>query len=107
MTFSSFLNTCVCLPYLMIGVAQQTVPLNIGPPEPWREKSNDTGEAPFYMSTGADIEATMPKLLHWEYYTEPRIQELASKERAEPWFCRRVKDFVYRCRDLRSQSRVC
>ncbi|KAI3879332.1 hypothetical protein MKX03_031801 [Papaver bracteatum] len=38
---------------------------------------------------------------------ESRNQKLAAKERAEPGFCRRVEDFVYRCRDLRSQSRVC
>ncbi|XP_052210736.1 nuclear pore complex protein NUP98A-like [Diospyros lotus] len=36
----------------------------------------------------------MPKLRHSDYYTEPRIQELAAKERADPGFCRRVKDFV-------------
>lgn len=36
----------------------------------------------------------MPKLRHADYYTEPRVQELAAKERAEPGFCRRVKDFV-------------
>ncbi|KAI3859865.1 hypothetical protein MKW92_038182 [Papaver armeniacum] len=65
------------------------------------------GEAAIIYEHGAYIEALMPKLLHSEYYTEPRIQELASKERAEPGFYRRVKDFVYRCRDLRSQSRVC
>lgn len=43
---------------------------------------------------GADIEALMPKLHGSDYYTLPRIQELAAKERAEPGFCRRVKDFV-------------
>lgn len=43
---------------------------------------------------GADIEALMPKLRHSDYYTEPRIQELAAKERAEPGYCRHVKDFV-------------
>ncbi|XP_072974682.1 nuclear pore complex protein NUP98A isoform X2 [Typha angustifolia] len=43
---------------------------------------------------GADVEALMPKLRHADYYTEPRIQELAAKERAEPGFCRHVKDFV-------------
>ncbi|KAA8526050.1 hypothetical protein F0562_007850 [Nyssa sinensis] len=36
----------------------------------------------------------MPKLRHSDYYTEPRIQELAAKERAEPGFCRHVRDFV-------------
>ncbi|KAL7001609.1 Nuclear pore complex protein nup98a [Sarracenia purpurea var. burkii] len=36
----------------------------------------------------------MPRLRRSDYYTEPQIQELAAKERAEPGFCCRVKDFV-------------
>ncbi|KAF6163465.1 hypothetical protein GIB67_029314 [Kingdonia uniflora] len=52
------------------------------------------GEAAIVYEHGADIEALMPKLRHSDYYTEPRIQELAAKERAEPGFCRRVKEFV-------------
>ncbi|KAL2458326.1 Nuclear pore complex protein [Forsythia ovata] len=52
------------------------------------------GEAAIVFEHGADIEALMPKLRHSDYYTEPRIQELAAKERAEPGFCRHVKDFV-------------
>ncbi|GMH30222.1 hypothetical protein Nepgr_032065 [Nepenthes gracilis] len=52
------------------------------------------GEAAIVYEHGADIEAMMPKLWHSDYYTEPRIQELAAKERAEPGYCRRVKDFV-------------
>jgi hypothetical protein len=36
----------------------------------------------------------MPILHHSDYFTEPRIQELAAKERAEPGYCRRVVDFV-------------
>uniref|UniRef100_A0A5B7B6E7 Nucleoporin autopeptidase n=1 Tax=Davidia involucrata TaxID=16924 RepID=A0A5B7B6E7_DAVIN len=52
------------------------------------------GEAAIVYEHGADIEAQMPKLRHSDYYTEPRIQELAAKERAEPGFCRHVKDFV-------------
>ncbi|XP_076951128.1 nuclear pore complex protein NUP98A-like [Bidens hawaiensis] len=52
------------------------------------------GEAAIVYEHGADIETLMPKLRHSDYYTEPRIQELAAKERAEPGFCRRVKDFV-------------
>ncbi|KAI4368002.1 hypothetical protein MLD38_016619 [Melastoma candidum] len=52
------------------------------------------GEAAIAYEHGADIEALMPKLRHSDYYTEPRIQELAAKERAEPGFCRRVPDFV-------------
>lgn len=52
------------------------------------------GEAAIVYEHGADIEAMMPKLRHSDYYTEPRIQELAAKERAEPGFCKHVKDFV-------------
>ncbi|CAN4114551.1 unnamed protein product [Withania somnifera] len=52
------------------------------------------GEAAIVYEHGADIEALMPNLCYSDYYTEPRIQELAAKERAEPGFCRRVKDFV-------------
>ncbi|XP_051120462.1 nuclear pore complex protein NUP98A [Andrographis paniculata] len=52
------------------------------------------GEAAIVYEHGADIEALMPKLRHSDYYTEPRIQELAAKERAEPGFCRHVRDFV-------------
>ncbi|CAH8256461.1 unnamed protein product [Arabidopsis lyrata] len=44
--------------------------------------------------SGADIESLMPKLHHSEYFTEPRIPELAAKERVEPGYCKRVKDFV-------------
>ncbi|KAH6792597.1 Nucleoporin autopeptidase [Perilla frutescens var. hirtella] len=52
------------------------------------------GEAAIVYEHGAGIEALMPKLRHSDYYTEPRIQELAAKERAEPGYCRHVKDFV-------------
>ncbi|KAL3613753.1 hypothetical protein CASFOL_041827 [Castilleja foliolosa] len=52
------------------------------------------GEAAIVYEHGADIEALMPKLRHSDYFTEPRIQKLASQERAEPGFCRHVKDFV-------------
>ncbi|KAI3966146.1 hypothetical protein MKW92_043438 [Papaver armeniacum] len=41
-----------------------------------------------------DIETLMPKLCYPDYYTEPQIQELAAKERAEPGFSCRVKDFT-------------
>ncbi|XP_011038042.1 PREDICTED: nuclear pore complex protein NUP98A-like isoform X3 [Populus euphratica] len=52
------------------------------------------GEAAIVYEHGADIEALMPKLRRSDYFTEPRIQELAAKERARPGFCRHVKDFV-------------
>ncbi|GLT64670.1 hypothetical protein SLA2020_371480 [Shorea laevis] len=52
------------------------------------------GEAAIVFEHGADIEALMPKLRRSDYYTEPRIQELAAKERGEPGYCRHVKDFV-------------
>ncbi|GFZ18294.1 nucleoporin autopeptidase [Actinidia rufa] len=52
------------------------------------------GEAAIVYEHGADIEALMPKLRHSDYYTQPRIQELAAMERAQPGFFRHVKDFV-------------
>ncbi|KAJ6887231.1 nuclear pore complex protein NUP98A isoform X2 [Populus alba x Populus x berolinensis] len=52
------------------------------------------GEAAIVYEHGADIEALMPKLRRSDYFTEPRIQELAAKERAKPGFCCHVKDFV-------------
>ncbi|XP_059070259.1 nuclear pore complex protein NUP98B-like [Cryptomeria japonica] len=52
------------------------------------------GEAAVFCAHGANIEALMPKLGHSDYYTEPKIQELAAKERAEPGYCQRAKDFV-------------
>ncbi|KAJ7532285.1 hypothetical protein O6H91_14G081000 [Diphasiastrum complanatum] len=57
------------------------------------------GEAAIAYEHGADIEALMPKLRHSDYYTEPRIQELAAKERAMPGYCRRVINFVVGRRD--------
>ncbi|KAF3794417.1 Nuclear pore complex protein, partial [Nymphaea thermarum] len=52
------------------------------------------GEAAIVFEYGARIEALMPKLRHADYYTEPKIQELASRERDEPGYCKHVKDFV-------------
>ncbi|KAL5981739.1 hypothetical protein ACLOJK_015802 [Asimina triloba] len=51
-------------------------------------------ESAIVCEFGADIEALMPKLRHSDYYTEPQIQELAAKERAEPGSRCRVKNFV-------------
>lgn len=42
----------------------------------------------------ADVEAILPKLQCPDYYIKPPVEELAAKERAEPGFCRRVKEFV-------------
>src|ERR1044072_8604748 len=52
------------------------------------------GEAAFVYEHGADVEALLPKLRRSDYYTVPRINELAARERAEPGFCSHVKDFV-------------
>ncbi|XP_020573490.1 nuclear pore complex protein NUP98A isoform X2 [Phalaenopsis equestris] len=56
--------------------------------------SRRASEAAISYEHGADIEALMPKLSLDNYFCEPSIPELAAKERAEPGFCRRVKDFV-------------
>ncbi|KAG2267806.1 hypothetical protein Bca52824_062361 [Brassica carinata] len=52
------------------------------------------GEAAVVHEHSADIEALMPKLRQSDYFTEPSIRELAAKERANPGYCRRVRDFV-------------
>lgn len=41
-----------------------------------------------------DVEASMPRLSNSDYYTKPPIPELVANERAEPGFCRHVKNFV-------------
>ncbi|XP_026408908.1 nuclear pore complex protein NUP98A-like [Papaver somniferum] len=64
------------------------------------ENSNDKERT--VNENGADIEALMPKLHYCDYYTEPEIQELAAKERAEPGFCGKVKDFIVGRHGLRS-----
>ncbi|CAN6467465.1 unnamed protein product [Victoria cruziana] len=52
------------------------------------------GEAAIVFEYGARIEALMPKLRHADYYTHPKIQELASREKDEPGYCKHVVDFV-------------
>lgn len=42
----------------------------------------------------AEIESLLPKLHHAEYFTEPRIPELAAKEKANHGYTGRVRDFV-------------
>ena len=59
-----------------------------------RATGHEAGEAAILEEHVADIQALMPLLRRSDYYTEPGIQELASKERAEPGFCRHAKDFV-------------
>ncbi|KAI6706919.1 hypothetical protein NL676_009881 [Syzygium grande] len=55
---------------------------------------NGAGESAIGYDCGAGIETLMPKLCQPDYYTEPHVKELAAKERTEPGFCCRVKDFV-------------
>lgn len=43
---------------------------------------------------GTSVERLLPKLPQEDYFTEPSLEELAAKERGEPGYCSRVKDFV-------------
>ncbi|CAL5031340.1 unnamed protein product [Urochloa decumbens] len=43
---------------------------------------------------GTSVECLLPKLPLADYFTEPSLEELAAKERGEPGYCSRVKDFV-------------
>ncbi|KAF8762723.1 hypothetical protein HU200_009259 [Digitaria exilis] len=40
------------------------------------------------------VERLLPKLPEADYFTEPSLEELAAKERGEPGYCGRLKDFV-------------
>lgn len=54
-----------------------------------------SGEGAVVVSENVvDVESCLPKLNHAEYYTEPTIQELAAREREDPGYCSRVRDFV-------------
>ncbi|KAH7867362.1 hypothetical protein Vadar_032493 [Vaccinium darrowii] len=46
------------------------------------------------MEQATDVEASMPRLSHSDYYTKPQIHELVANERAEPGFCCHVKNFL-------------
>ncbi|TVU44055.1 hypothetical protein EJB05_03482 [Eragrostis curvula] len=43
---------------------------------------------------GASVGSLMPKLPDADYFTEPSLEELAAKERAEPGYCSHVRDFI-------------
>nr|CAB3451274.1 unnamed protein product [Digitaria exilis] len=43
---------------------------------------------------GTSVERLLPKLPQADYFTEPSLEELAAKERGEPGYCNRLKDFV-------------
>ncbi|CAA7047457.1 unnamed protein product [Microthlaspi erraticum] len=63
------------------------------PPVKANQKQNKNGGNSSSPSV-AEVESVMPKLHHAEYFTEPRIQELSAKEKVNPGYCGRVKDFV-------------
>ncbi|XAR52774.1 hypothetical protein NMG60_11021026 [Bertholletia excelsa] len=54
----------------------------------------EADEAASQEEQETDIKALLPQLRRSGYYTEPQIQELGIKEKADPGFCSRVKDFV-------------
>ena len=45
-------------------------------------------------ANGSSVKKLIPKLSQADYFTEPSLEELAAKERAEPGYCSRVRDFV-------------
>ncbi|XP_035830571.1 nuclear pore complex protein NUP98A isoform X3 [Helianthus annuus] len=57
----------------------------------YENQRDDPTEEKQLFTTVLDVPA---KLQQPDYYTHPQISELEAKERAEPGFCRRVKDFV-------------
>ncbi|TVU19575.1 hypothetical protein EJB05_35731, partial [Eragrostis curvula] len=63
-------------------------------PSPVENGNHHEPEAKIRHRNGASVERLMPKLPHTDYFTEPGLEELAAKERAEPGYCSRVIDFV-------------
>ncbi|KAM0040550.1 putative peptidase S59, nucleoporin, nucleoporin peptidase S59 [Helianthus debilis subsp. tardiflorus] len=57
----------------------------------YENQRDDPTEEKQLFTTILDVPA---KLQQPDYYTHPQISEIEAKERAEPGFCRRVKDFV-------------
>jgi nuclear pore complex protein Nup98-Nup96 len=51
-------------------------------------------EAEARYVNGSSVDKLMPKLSQADYFMEPSLEELAAKERAEPGYCCRVRDFV-------------
>lgn len=66
----------------------ETAVQNKTPVKSLREANGST------TSNKAGTSLRLPKLTREDYYTVPRISELEKRERAEPGYCRRVKDFV-------------
>lgn len=67
-----------------------------------KESSFRASHSSVVFKHGKEIDVLLPKLQHADYYTIPSIEELAAKERAEPGFCRSVKDFVVGRREFGS-----
>jgi Nucleoporin autopeptidase len=107
-TLQFFLLICYLLLLLLVcmltlGVAGADCDLNLdendenAPPPSTGDCNHSTQkglQAAIVYEHGAEIEALMPKLRHADYYTEPRIQDLAARERADLGFCSRVPGFV-------------
>jgi nuclear pore complex protein Nup98-Nup96 len=58
------------------------------------DHASNKPEAGAQHVNGSSVEKLMPKLSQADYFMEPSREELAAKERAEPGYCRRVRDFV-------------
>ncbi|XP_062197163.1 nuclear pore complex protein NUP98A-like isoform X2 [Phragmites australis] len=63
-------------------------------PSPVENGNHREPKAVTRHGNGTSVERLMPKLPHADYFTEPSLEELAAKERAEPGYCCRVRDFV-------------
>jgi nuclear pore complex protein Nup98-Nup96 len=64
--------------------------------QPMREEGEgqQNGATNERYEPGPDVEALVPKLSQPDYYTEPKLQELAAKERAERGYMKRVPNFT-------------
>ncbi|XP_040385271.1 nuclear pore complex protein NUP98A [Oryza brachyantha] len=58
------------------------------------DRASNGPEIVIRQGNGTSVERLVPKLVHADYYTEPSLEELAAKERAEPGYCSHVRDFA-------------
>ncbi|KAL6905951.1 hypothetical protein ACP4OV_003552 [Aristida adscensionis] len=69
-------------------------PISPSRPSPVENGTHHEAKAMSQHVNGSSVEKLMPTLTHADYFTEPSLEELAAKERAEPGYCSRVRDFV-------------
>lgn len=81
-------NSC-CFPRTVTGISSET-----DAAENIHNINSVHGNHPSRKKISSNLNGLMPKLKNSDYYFEPRVEELATKESYEPGFISHVKGFV-------------